>query len=83
VRIDGIGPTELAGQLEEEYGILTRPGLHCAPLIHQAIGTATFGGTTRLSFGPFLTQQDVKFACDALAEIAALIQRRKKEPIRA
>lgn len=83
VRIDGIGPTELAHQLEEDFGILTRPGLHCAPLIHEAIGTATLGGTTRLSFGPFLTQQDVKFACDALAEIAALIQRRKKEPIRA
>jgi cysteine desulfurase/selenocysteine lyase len=70
VRIDGFEPYELAAVLESHYGILTRPGIHCAPLAHQAIGTAEFGGTTRLSFGPFLSKQDVKFATDALAEIA-------------
>lgn len=70
VRIDGYEPYELAGILESHYGILTRPGLHCAPLVHQAIGTTPLGGTTRLSFGPFLTVQDVKYATDALAEIA-------------
>jgi cysteine desulfurase family protein len=70
VAIDGIGPMVLAGRLENEFGILTRPGLHCAPLIHQAIGSADRGGTTRLSFGPFLSKQDVKFATDALAHIA-------------
>jgi len=56
--------------LESHYGLLTRPGLHCAPLAHNALGTTQYGGTTRLSFGPFLTKQDVKFATDALAEIA-------------
>jgi cysteine desulfurase/selenocysteine lyase len=71
VRIDGFEPYELAAVLESHYGILTRPGIHCAPLAHQALGTAELGGTTRLSFGPFLSKQDVKFAADALAEIAA------------
>lgn len=70
VRVDGLEPYELAAILESSYGILTRPGLHCAPLAHAAIGTTRFGGTTRFSFGPFLTKQDVKFATDALAEIA-------------
>jgi cysteine desulfurase family protein len=70
VRIDGLEPYELAAILESTYGILTRPGLHCAPLAHNAIGTTPHGGTTRFSFGPFLTKQDVKFATDALAEIA-------------
>ena len=70
VRIDGLDPHELAAVLESNYGILTRPGIHCAPLAHQAIGTTAFGGTTRLSFGPFLSQQDVSFAADALADIA-------------
>jgi len=71
VRIDGYEPHEVSAILEGSYGILTRSGIHCAPLAHQAIGTAATGGATRLSFGPFLSRQDVKFATDALAEIAA------------
>ena len=58
--------------LETSYGVLTRAGLHCAPLAHAAFGTIDRGGTTRLSFGPFLSKQDVKYATDALAEIANL-----------
>lgn len=70
VHIDGYDPNELAMVLESNYGILTRPGLHCAPLAHQILGTIQFGGTTRFSFSPFLSKQDVKYATDALAEIA-------------
>lgn len=70
VRIEGLEPYELAGILESNYGILTRPGLHCAPKIHETIGTMAFGGTTRFSFGPFLSVQDVNYVTDALAEIA-------------
>ena len=71
VRLEGYEPHELSAALESGFGILTRSGIHCAPLAHEAIGTASLGGTTRLSFGPFLTQQDVSFATDALSEIAA------------
>jgi cysteine desulfurase family protein len=71
VSIPGLSPHELAAILESNYGILTRPGFHCAPFAHETIGTAPLGGSTRLSFGPFLTPQDVKYATDALAEIAA------------
>ncbi len=63
-------PVELSTVLEENYGILTRPGLHCAPLVHNALGTTKLGGTTRLSFGPFLTIEDINFATEALTEIA-------------
>jgi cysteine desulfurase/selenocysteine lyase len=70
VRIEGFEPYELSAILESSYGILTRPGLHCAPLVHNALGTTAFGGTTRFSFGPFLTLGDVRFATEALAEIA-------------
>jgi cysteine desulfurase family protein len=71
VRVEGSLPTDLAAALERDYGILTRPGLHCAPLIHAALGTTAQGGTTRFSFGPFLSKQDVKYATDALADVAA------------
>jgi len=70
VRVDGFDPHELAAVLETHYGILTRAGIHCAPLAHASIGTRDTGGTTRFSFGPFLSKQDVKFATDALAEVA-------------
>lgn len=69
VRVEGLEPHELAMILESSYGMLTRAGLHCAPLAHQALGTAQYGGTVRFSFGPFLTKQDVHFATNALAEI--------------
>ncbi|MGD0461820.1 MAG: aminotransferase class V-fold PLP-dependent enzyme [Tepidisphaeraceae bacterium] len=75
VKVETLDPHELAMVLESNYGILTRAGIHCAPLIHQAIGTAASGGTTRLSFGPFLSGQDVNFAADALADIAATVER--------
>jgi len=70
VRIDGYDPQELSAILESQFGILTRSGIHCAPLAHAAIGTLETGGATRFSFGPFLSKQDVKFATDALGEIA-------------
>lgn len=81
VRVDGLDPHELSAILESSFGILTRSGIHCAPLAHEAIGTAQSGGTTRFSFGPFLSKQDVKFATDALADVAqktALPARRAK-----
>ena len=70
MRIDGYEPPELAAILESSFGILTRAGLHCAPRIHETLGTLSTGGTTRLSFSPFLSSQDVQYAADALAEIA-------------
>jgi len=70
VRIDGIAPQELAAVLESSFGVLTRAGIHCAPLAHEAIGTLKTGGTTRLSFGPFVSVLDVQYATDALAQIA-------------
>jgi len=70
VRIEGLSPTGLSAALEEQFGILTRSGLHCAPLAHKTIGTFEYGGTTRLSFGPFTTPDDVDCAVDALGELA-------------
>jgi selenocysteine lyase/cysteine desulfurase len=70
IRIEGFEPYELANLLESEYGVLTRPGLHCAPGVHGALGTLQRGGTTRFSFGPFLTVKDVTWAADAVVEVA-------------
>jgi cysteine desulfurase family protein len=71
VRMDGFEPLALSQQLEEGYGILTRPGLHCAPLAHKTIGTLDSNGTTRFSFGPFVTLEDIDYTIDALKKIAS------------
>jgi cysteine desulfurase family protein len=71
VNLPGTKPLELAQRLEQESGVLTRAGLHCAPLAHQAIGTFP-EGTCRLSFGPFNTEDDVRQTTRALANIGAL-----------
>ena len=70
VRVGGYDqPQTLSDALESRYGILTRSGIHCAPLAHQTFGTHDLGGMTRFSFGPFLSTQDVKYASDALGQI--------------
>ncbi len=70
VQIDGLEAAEASALLEDRFGILTRSGLHCAPLAHQTIGTAATGGTTRFSFGPFTTSEDIDAAGDALLQLA-------------
>lgn len=70
IRIEGFDdPQSLSKILEKDFGLLTRSGIHCAPLAHQTIGTADLGGTTRMSFGPFTTHDNVMYTCDSLAQI--------------
>lgn len=71
VRLEGYEPLELSQLLERDFGILTRSGLHCAPLAHKTIGTLDSGGTTRFSFGPFVTLDDIDYTVDALKTIAS------------
>ena len=77
VRIAGMDPLVLANELEEQFGILTRPGLHCAPAAHQTIGTdqpvisGGIAGTTRLSFGAFNTSEHIRTVVAALTALAA------------
>lgn len=56
---------EMAFRLEQEYGIATRCGLHCAPTAHQTIGTYP-QGTVRFSTGPFSTFEDMDYVQDAV-----------------
>lgn len=71
VGIEGMSSADLAASLEREFGILTRPGLHCAPFAHRTIRTDRFGGTTRLSFGAYNTLDDVDRCAGALAKLAS------------
>lgn len=68
--MDGAEPADIAAILEEHFGVLARAGLHCAPLAHATYGTSACGGALRLSVGPFLTEDDVRYAVASIAEIA-------------
>lgn len=59
-------PAEIAFQLENEFGIMTRVGLHCAPRAHMTLGTYP-QGTIRFSFGPENTPEEVDYCLQALA----------------
>ncbi len=61
-------PHDLSKALEA-LGILTRSGHHCAPLAHQALGTAPLGGATRLSFGAATTEDEVERCLAGLWEV--------------
>lgn len=56
---------EMAFRLEQEYGIQTRCGLHCAPLAHQTLGTFP-QGAVRFSVGPFTTFEELDYVQDAV-----------------
>ena len=55
--------------LARDYGIATRPGAHCAPLMHQALGTVE-QGAVRFSFSHFNTMNEINIAVAALRELA-------------
>jgi cysteine desulfurase family protein len=68
--IDGQSPSDTAFELDEGFGILTRPGLHCAPAAHRTLGTAPTG-TVRCSLGLFTSEAEVLETIRAVRCLAA------------
>ena len=60
---------EVSDVLSEGYGIATRPGAHCAPLMHRALGTVE-QGAVRFSFSHYNTKEEIEIAVSALRELA-------------
>jgi cysteine desulfurase / selenocysteine lyase len=67
---DALTPQDLGAILDSSFDIAVRPGLHCAPYLHRALGTFP-NGTLRLSPGPFNTTADIDTFLGALNEITA------------
>ena len=59
---------EMAFRLEQEYGIQTRCGLHCAPVAHRTLGTFP-QGAVRFSVGPFTTFEEIDYVQGAVYEL--------------
>lgn len=66
--IKNISPSDAALYFEEQYGILCRPGLHCAPSAHRILETFP-QGTIRFSFGYFNRLEEVDLAAEAVRSL--------------
>lgn len=77
---DQIPAVLFAEMLEQRYGILTRAGLHCAPLVHRTFGTAPpdGDGAVRFSIGPTTSEEDVRHAVNAVQQICEEAPRQKE-----
>lgn len=67
--LEQLSSSEIALRLEKEFGILCRPGLHCAPAAHRTIGTFP-EGTVRFSLSLFSTEEEIETAIQAVSSIA-------------
>ena len=67
--LGGMGSEQAAYRLSEEFAVCVRGGLHCAPLIHEALGTSD-GGLIRASLSPFNTEREVGLFCTAVKSLA-------------
>lgn len=67
---EGLPAPELGSLLDQHFDIALRPGLHCAPYVHSAVGSFP-DGLVRLSPGPFNTDADIDALLNALQEITA------------
>jgi cysteine desulfurase family protein len=69
-RCEALPAAEIGGILDQAFEIAIRPGLHCSPYIHRALGTFP-EGTVRVSPGPFTTAEEIDRLAAALGEIVA------------
>jgi cysteine desulfurase/selenocysteine lyase len=70
--VDGFEALNVGTLLDVDYNIASRTGLHCAPLIHEHLGTVEIHGAVRFGIGPFNTEEHINTAIEAVKEIAAM-----------
>ena len=72
LNVEGVDNAELCFVLDEQFGIMTRPGLHCAPLAHRTMGTFP-EGVLRLSLGHYTTEEEIDYVLESMEKILAVI----------
>lgn len=69
ISIDGYDSNDFADILDEEYDICVRSGYHCAPYVHDFVGSKEYNGTIRISVGAFNTKEEIDILISAIKEI--------------
>ncbi len=75
--VDGMEALNVGTLLDVDHGIACRTGLHCAPLIHEQLGTDKLHGAVRFGIGPFNTEAHIDAAIAAVADIAEMVHKKK------
>ena len=70
--IEGMDAADVGTMLDVDFGIACRTGLHCAPRVHEQLGTDKIHGAVRFGIGPFNTEEHIRTAIAAVGKIAAL-----------
>jgi len=73
--VDGRDAGDVGTMLDVDHNIACRTGLHCAPRVHEQLGTDKIRGSVRFGIGPFNTEEHIRHAVEAVREIAALRKR--------
>ncbi len=76
--VDGFEALNTSTLLDVDYNIASRSGLHCAPLVHEQLGTDKIHGAVRFGIGPFNTEEEIQSAIGAVKEISELRKKTKK-----
>ncbi len=70
--VKGFEAGDVGTMLDVDYNIACRTGLHCAPLVHEVIGTFDIHGAVRFSIGAFTIQEHIDKAIEAVKDIASI-----------
>ena len=73
--VDGLDAADVGTMIDVDHDIACRTGLHCAPLVHEQLGTAKIRGAVRFSIGPFNTEEHIAAAVKAVDETASFMRR--------
>jgi cysteine desulfurase family protein len=74
--VDGMDPLNTGTLLDVDHNIASRTGLHCAPLVHEQLGTSEIHGGVRFGIGPFNTEAHIRAAIEGVAGIAEMQRKR-------
>ena len=69
INVIGYKSDEVGSILDEEFDIAVRTGYHCAPLIHDFIGSKEYNGTVRISLNYFNTKEDIDTLIEAIKSL--------------
>jgi cysteine desulfurase family protein len=72
LNMDDVDNAELCFVLDQQFGIMTRPGLHCAPVAHRTMGTFP-EGVLRLSVGHYTSESEIDYVLESIKQIVEAI----------
>lgn len=75
--VEGMDAADVGTMLDVDHDIACRTGLHCAPMVHEHLGTDKIHGSVRFGIGPLNTAEQIDTAIAAVGEIATLGRRRR------